>query len=240
MKEIITFIPNSVFAETSALYPTPSSKTIPKWYKNMPGYFNGDKLRVDDGVTNSTVKHCSPFLDAMTAGYTAVLNMDVIIRWENGSPRFNWRGERGMISFHAYEQSQNLPVPEGYFPQVCKFENDITIKTPKGWSTFFTHPSNMFDLPFKIINGFVDTDRYDLPVQFPFFIQKNWEGIIEKGTPIVQLIPVKRADWKFEIKKHNEKDYIKSSYRFFSVINRAYKTNYWVKKIYQSKGKNVN
>lgn len=233
MKNIITFIPNSKISELTALYPQPSSKVVPKWYKEMVTYFNGNKLQINSGNTNSTVKNCSPFLDAMTAGYTAVLNVDVIVRWENEAPMFNWRTTKSVISFHSYEQTQNMPHPKGYFRQVCKFDNDIIINTPKGWSTFFTHPSNRFDLPFKIINGFVETDNYDLPVHFPFFIEDKWEGIIEKGTPIAQLIPIKRTDWESEIKEYSEENYIKSSNRFFSVINRTYKTNYWVKKLYQ-------
>ena len=44
--------------------------------------------------------------------------------------------------------------------------------------------------------GIVDTDRSPQPINFPFFIKKNFVGTIEVGTPVVQLIPFKRDDWK--------------------------------------------
>jgi hypothetical protein len=59
-----------------------------------------------------------------------------------------------------------------------------------------------------ILEGIVDTDGYNAAVQFPFIIDEGFEGIIPAGTPIVQVIPFKREDWKMQIgndqdRKHN-------------------------------------
>jgi hypothetical protein len=88
-------------------------------------------------------------------------------------------------------------------------------------------------LLFQVISGFVDSDKYNLSIKFPFFIKNNWEGIIEKNTPIAQLIPVKRESWHSKIKNFNEDSIIIKNNKFFSHIGRSYKNNHWVKKIYE-------
>jgi hypothetical protein len=230
----ILFTASNKLASLVGSYPVPSKNTIPEWYKRINPYIdNSKKIIVKNGFINSTVKLCSPFLDAMSSGYMAVLQDDIIVSWENGNPQFNWRTTRQNISFHDTAQSMGVPVPEGYFPQVIKFDNDIEVKTPNGYSLFCTHPSNRFDLPFQVISGFVDSDKYNLSIKFPFFIKNNWEGIIEKNTPIVQLIPVKRESWGSKIEEFNEDSEIIKTNAFFSSIGRSYKKNHWVKKIYE-------
>ena len=51
------------------------------------------------------------------------------------------------------------------------------------------------------------SDLHELAVQFPFLMKKTQHTIIPKGTPIVQIIPFKRDDWKMCIsEKPNKKD----------------------------------
>jgi hypothetical protein len=232
MKKIF-FTPVNKEIELVTSYPVPATKAMPEWYKKIAPYFNGNKIKVRGGVPNTTVKHCSPFLDAMTAGYTFTLANDLIIDWENGVPNFNWRTTRVLISTHSLEQSAGVPVPDGYYQQVYKFENDIKITLPKGYSLFCTQPVNRFDLPFQIISGFVDADNYGGIIKFPFFIKKDWEGILEAGTPLAQLIPVKRDAWQSEVLPANEEETTKFNHNYFSRIKRSYKTNHWIKKTYQ-------
>jgi hypothetical protein len=80
------------------------------------------------------------------------------------------------------------------------------IKTPPGWSCLITHPVGYNNLPIQTMTGIVDTDVLDTPVNSPFMIKKGFEGIIEKGTPMFQIIPFKRSDWKaeYELQKENE------------------------------------
>lgn len=229
----ISFTPLDKAIALVASYPVPATKTMPEWYKKITPYMQDNKLKVRLGIPNTTVKHCSPFLDAMTAGYTFTLANDLIIDWENNVPNFNWRTTRGIISAHSLEQSAGIPVPDGYHEQVYKFENDIKITLPKGYSLFCTHPVNRFDLPFQIISGFVDADNYGGIIKFPFFIKKDWDGILEAGTPLVQLIPIKRDEWQSEILPPNEEEFMKWNHDYFSRIVRSYKKNNWIKKIYQ-------
>ena len=61
----------------------------------------------------------------------------------------------------------------------------------------FTHPANRFDLPFTTLTGLVDCDRYhDNWIHFPaHWHDANFSGVLPKGTPVAQCMPVKREDW---------------------------------------------
>jgi hypothetical protein len=230
----IKYLPLNKNTENVSNYPKPAITTLAPWYKEIKLYTDGgNKLKLNNGVTNFTVKACVPFLDAMGAGYTFTLDEDVIVRWENGAPMFNWRSTRTMITFHDLEQSFGVPTPEGYYKQVIKFHNDVAVDTPPGYSLWCTHPVNRFDLPFQTISGFVDTDTYVNGILFPFFIREGWEGIIEAGTPICQIIPIKRDSWQSEVVKYDGDKIYTRLYKFLQTINRSYKTNFWARKSYK-------
>lgn len=212
----------------------PATSNVPNWYKEMPLTINGDPEILIDGFPNSTVKACSPFLDALTAGYTLVLSSDVLVRWEYGLPHISWRGERKLVTTHSAEQIDRLPTPAGHHSQVFKWHNEFVIETPKEYSLWCTHPVNRFDLPFTVISGFVDSDVYPMSIHFPFFLRDGWSGIIEKGTPIAQLFPVKRDSWKLAEKPSltRKENFIRSE-RYKTRIKRAYKYYFWKKKSYK-------
>jgi hypothetical protein len=78
--------------------PTPASKNIPQWYKEMLEYENNKKGVIDVSGT-STIKKCLPIWDAMTAGYILYTQTDVWITQVDGHPYYNWSSE-GAIKFH--------------------------------------------------------------------------------------------------------------------------------------------
>jgi hypothetical protein len=91
------------------------------------------------------------------------------------------------------------------------------------------------DLPFTILPGVVDTDRYTAPVNFPFLINDpNFEGLIPAGTPIAQVIPFKREPWEMSIGK--EKDLIEQN-QVLNLLHTKffdrYKNYFRAEKIYK-------
>lgn len=234
-KKLIEFLPITHQADLSSFEPQLSIKFIPNWYKEIPPYTDGDtKLRfpMDVKTHNTTIKRCVPFLDAMTAGYMAVLDDDVFVEQVNGEPMFRWKSEVEMVTFHTLNQFPNVPISDAFHYAIAKWHNEWMIRTPKGFSTFFMHPSNRMDLPFNTFSGFVDTDTYEKAVQFPFVLKKGFEGIIESGTPVCQLIPVKRETWNSERHEFDEEENYKRSRRFARTFHSSYKKNYWQSKDY--------
>lgn len=233
--KLFKIIPTTYQVDLAGIAPSPAIQHLPDWYKKIPPYMNGDKkLRfpMENLTHNTTVKRCIPFLDAITAGYTFVLNDDVFIEQTLQGPLIRWKSDAEVVTWHSLEQFKGLPVPHHHHNMVAKWHNDYVFKTPPGYSLWCTHPVNRFDLPFTTVSGFVDTDSYVIPVQFPFFLKEGFEGIIESGTPVAQLIPIKRESWKREIKSYNEKESYKGLRAFKRTFVDSYKKNFWSKKSY--------
>ena len=215
--------------------PKPASKFLPEWYKNTNSYVNNEKKPIGDGTTPATIKRCIPVLDAITGGYIIPLPIDLYVRVKenkNGEKDqyFEWPS-LDFIEFHPISQAPKHPLSKPYpFP---KFMNPWSIKTPKGYSTLFVQPFHRESI-FTILPGIVDTDIYTAPVNFPFVINDpNFEGFIKKGTPMVQVIPIKRDKWTMEI--GNQEDFFEQNsitQKIKSKFFDSYKTMFWDKKEY--------
>ena len=74
-----------------------------------------------------------------------------------------------------------------YDPEVAivKFNSFWTIELEPGYSLFATHPVNRADLPFRLLTGVVDCDRFtDVGILFPaVWTDANFEGVLPRGTP---------------------------------------------------------
>jgi hypothetical protein len=178
--------------------PIPSAQGVPDWLKSMPASaYSSISLREED-----TVKRCPPFIDAMTSGFLILLFCDLRvddggITWDNEIPAGGaLEFPRSPISFHDSSQVSGTPLFEpGRF--MIKFHNLWTVEAPEGYGVLFTHPFNRFDLPFTTLTGLVDCDLYsDNWVHFPaYWHNTGFRGVVPKGTPVAQCIPVKREDW---------------------------------------------
>jgi hypothetical protein len=189
--------------------PQPASLALPDWLKAMPA----QAFHSLNAQEESTVKRCPPFVDAMTSGFLIPLICDV--RIENGE--FTWDNElppggslsfvRSPISFHDSSQVVGSPLfADDRF--LIKFHNLWTIRAPEGYAILFTHPFNRFDLPFTTLTGLVDCDRFsDSWIHFPaHWHDLDFKGVLPKGTPIAQCMPVKRATWKASFAGFTDED----------------------------------
>jgi hypothetical protein len=212
----------------------PAIDFIPDWYRLSPSQEPGTKSELNTRLvrSTSTYKKCTPFQDAMTIGYIVCTSADIEVVDIEGQKMFLWKSNRVLVSPHASWQTNGFVIPKGYSEITNKFVNEFSIRTPKGISTLFVNPLNRHDLPFLSISGVVDTDSFDMDINFPFIIRDNFTGIIPKGTPIVQLIPFERKKWSRKYEKYDPVKRQKSSDKFNSIIKRAYKNLYWVRKEY--------
>lgn len=235
----IEFIPYSDYTIKGIIDPPKSAnRFIPDWYKKLNDKIQSSEhtggLSVSTNASNTTMKHCPPFLDALTTGYIWTAPSDILVYKENDNIFFRWRTEEVLITEHSKEQHETLPPAIHGSDFVLKWSFHFWIKTPPGYSTMFTHPFNRHDLPFRTFTGIVDTDRYMSPVQFPFqFLNVELPTIIEKGTPLCQIFPFKRDNWNSK-KNVYSKEYIdKINFDFHSKIIKAYKSRFWSKKNYK-------
>lgn len=178
--------------------PIPAVTGLPDWFKAMPQKAYNLTMAAD----SPTVKKCPPFIDAMTYGFLIPLPVDLEVR--DGEFFWNFEVPKGFVSeyshspigFHDPSQVAGTPYADDD-RYIIKFNNFWTIEAPPGHSVLFTHPLNRTDLPFTTITGLVDCDKFSSsPVNFPArWHDPDFNGVLPKGTPVAQCLPVKRESW---------------------------------------------
>lgn len=198
--------------------PVPAHLALPQWFKDDPTRVNNG--RVPGSPKGSTYKRCVPFVDIMRTGYIIPLWADLAFSYtsctcgEEGCPKFvpsvappkmppyNYPSTE-MIEHRNWDSWGNIPeLKDSIKGSSMAFCNPWLIKTPPGYSTLITSPFNDESRPhpaIKTLTGLVNTDTYRNQITFFFHIKYPFEGVIKQGTPLVQLIPIKREEWKHEI-----------------------------------------
>lgn len=214
--------------------PTPSIRSIPDWYKNMSTRIDNKNSNhiLPNGKANSTMKSCIPVFDSITSGYMITLPCDVqFVDPNEYGYRVLWDVSWEVISEHFEKQIEGLTVPIEYDRTPLKWNGAWNIKTPAGYSLLYTHPFYRYDLPFISATGIVDSDIHDIAINIPFFIKKDFYGLVPMGTPIAQIIPIKREKWKSEIESF-DKDHDDRLDNIHLKLKKSYKNRWWQKKEY--------
>jgi len=226
--------------------PILSKKDIPKWYKNLANYSTKDM----------NIKGCIPVRDLITSGYLLKLPTDLHINFNHFNPaldkndvtmhfgrlekynldtlmRYNINYD---LALHNIEQLGNQcpHVKRNKYFSVAKILNPWLIKTPPGYSCLFIPPQHRSRDYFEILPAIVDTDTYGQHINFPFVWcgekKENYDVVISKGTPYVQVIPFKREAWKMSVKDIDVKKLQKFSFKYASSVINTYLTKFWKKK----------
>lgn len=214
----IRFIPDSEYAFHNVVPPLPAKEFVPEWYRLGEYAINkdtGEVSRKTDKNVIGGLKSCAPFLDAMISGYIISTWVDVEIT-KNDGETVEWRYVEKNPYTEEYEEIESpvpminerkgmmghtIPRPEGFSINHLIFNGQWGVRLPRGWSLMIVHPHNRYDLPFQLMSGFMDSDQFWNNGNIPFFIKKDFVGIIPKYTPIAQLIPIKRESWVSSIYK---------------------------------------
>lgn len=212
-----------------------AKKHVPDWYKSIKSYNYGNIKFDNNGKVVRNIKSCIPFLDSLTTGYMIELWCDIDVRLDSDgqSHYFTW-GDADPIPVGFRDPNLNdIPTPLGCEPFHYVWRNPYCIKTPKDYSLLITHPFNRFDLPFTTLTGIVDAQNTLGPGTMPFFMKKDFEGIIERGTPIMQVIPFKKENWSTEYDDKIILEGIANRKKSNNTFFGFYKKNSWIKKSYE-------
>ena len=176
--------------------PAPHAPALPDWLRTMPRTAPSPL----HPAPVRTVKQCPPFIDAMTHGFVIPLACDV--RIGGGTLSWDWdlpplaagQHPRAPLSFHSAAQVEGTPFRDGD-QVIVKFNSFWTVSLEPGWSLFVTHPVNRADLPFRLLTGLVDADRFNaVSLLFPaVWTDPGFEGVLPRGMPIAQCFPVPRT-----------------------------------------------
>lgn len=175
--------------------PVAAKASLPQWLRQMPP-------RAPSTVHQRsirTVKQCPPFVDAMAHGFLILLPCDVVVQdgrfsWDWPLPVLAVPGHpRAPLSFHVPEQLAGSPLAHGQ-QSALKFNSFWTIALEPGWSLMVVHPVNRDDLPFRLVSGLVDADRFnEVGINFPaIWTDPHFQGVLPRGLPVAQCYPVLR------------------------------------------------
>lgn len=181
-------------------YPVlPTKKVLPKWFKELPT----EKFAYPLGSTLPTIKKCMPATDMLTSGYIIqnVIDVDVIKEKTQGNfveNRIKVKDTKYAPEAHRFEMCPVKNPDSGNDKQHwIKLKNPWLVRTPPGYSCLFIQPVYEFNPNLRLLSGIVDTDTFDLPVEFPGWIVND--HIIKAGQPLMQVIPFKREDWNMSM-----------------------------------------
>lgn len=213
--------------------PASSKKYIPDWYKKAERFVGGKPILNSDTIEGQqTVKLCPPYLDSLTSGYIAELWQDLQVRQIGGVPNFTWLQKPEILEGRPAEIVQGMPISTRYGHDVYAWKFPYYFRTPPGYSAFVSHPFNRLDLPFQTLSAVIDSDCGVNAGNIPFVFEKDWEGIVPQGTPILQILPFKRENWTS--KENKDIIEIGERNRYFSTrkVSGFYKQTFWRKKNY--------
>lgn len=239
----IRFYPFSKETMAISPAPTPASKNIPEWYKKQPAYGgNDEEMMIKSGGSTSTIKRCLPIFDMINSGYIIYIPCDIYmdatdpekLKWS--LPHFASQLKRDLVSSHAPEQVSNYPLNEKqYHKQIFRIMPFWAVGTEKGYSCLFTEPFHADPVPFRTFGGIVDTDKYIADGHYSIQIEKGFKGVIERGTPLVQVTPFKRDNYSMELVDVEESNGILVSQRLLirSKFKNFYRNHLRVSKEYK-------
>ena len=198
-----------------------------------------------------------PFLDSLSAGYILKLDQDFYIK-HNFINENNEKDSSFRVSYHHVERdlfnikgiNLNSGYPEIHPPEQLgekcplnkknkglshyKILNPYIIKTPPGYSCLFVPLLNNNDDRFEIISGIVDTDTFEMAINFPIVINGDkyptLETVIKRGTPYVQVIPFKRDKWKMKTVEGTKSKHFIKQLKITKFFWNNYKNLFWNKK----------
>lgn len=226
---IIKFVSNKMHRGVGQ--PAPAKHFLPEWYRKAEQTYKSAKYNFEE---RAGLKKCIPYLDAMISGYMLVFPVDVTVtKSEDGTRSITWDADQiheAFIAERAPEMGSTMPRPPGFAPNHLVFSGIWGWKTPRGWSTLLTHPLNRQDLPFLTISGIMDNDEFWGAGNIPFFIREDFEGVIPKGTPFAQIIPIKRASWKMVDNDQGLADSLEAHATIVREPDRTYKKTMWHRK----------
>jgi hypothetical protein len=209
-----------------------SKLNVPDWYKKTSKTYDGELSLLKN---NKTIKYCTPFLDALISGYMIETPCDIQVT-KNGdysALEFVKTDLPDPIGVRDAIIAENLPRGPEHTLDNFFWAVRTGFRTPKGYSILVTHPLNRIDLPFTTLSGIIDADQGIHGGKFPFFLKRDFEGIIPAGTPFAQMIPFKRDSWTSE-KNEKLKDIVDlHAYKSLTRLFGYYKQQIWKRKEYE-------
>jgi len=214
--------------EAKGMYklPQPAHRFLPDWYKQT------DMHPFKDAPLDKSVRACMPFMEALTFGWVIPVPTDICITQTSEGLEVSWNDGLGFNPVGSHEQEQVGGVAFPHDGEILKFNLPYTLRTPEGVSTLYMPPLNRVETRFRPFSGVVDTDEYVNQTNIPaLLLDDEFEGIIEAGTPLVQVIPFERDslvnESKTRVATDEEEEWLERTGRAVPAVDAYYKEEVW-------------
>jgi hypothetical protein len=186
--------------------PQPSSKFIPKWWKDIPNN-KGSHGQIQN------IKMCPSFPDYFSQGYIIPMWADTLIKYHAETKIWSvtcGRNNEYGWEFHPDSQLIDHTTPsflgkDAYV--VLKAISPWKIITKPGWSVMQVPLYYHFENKFSIMPGIIHTDMHHDINQQVLVHDKDVEIFIKRGDPFVQYVPFKREEVTYDVRFRNGHDY---------------------------------
>jgi hypothetical protein len=181
--------------------PFPAQANKPLWVneiaptlaKGLPAH----QLTIKD-KTNKTIRTCPGIRDLYESGFIIPAWSDMLFRYDSYSGELNVEFSSNKFSYHLHsrEQVEGMFLEKFVTPYkgIINLHSPWRIKLPGGFSTLLVHPFwHRSEREFSIIPGIVDHDKFHtFNIILKWNLLGSGEYIIERGTPLAQIIPYRR------------------------------------------------
>lgn len=235
--EFYTFMPELL--QSDALLPGPAKEDLISIMKKSKN-FQVQK----SAVREVNIKYCPGIIQYMKNGYVVRAWQDILIEADKEGDNFFWECPS------SRKRSMNFDLPKDvndgekdigafertvfydFFPRkntlknVLKINTPWYVKLPPGYAALIVPVWYDNEERFSTIPGILETDYLEkLNIQIYWHVLGTRE-IIEAGTPLAKIIPIKLEDWSHEVRAINRKDVEKLS--TFQVLYTSTFNNKWV------------
>lgn len=223
--------------------PSPSINARPDWWKDMGKYFHNDGTRLPKDLTHNlfaTVRNCPGIDDTFNFGYTVYFPVDFYIDATDQDEIYCFAPDvdtssisstnLNIVEINSKIMMSSFKISNDFHPVSMKINSLWGIKTDPGYSIWISQPVHQNDLPFKIVDGIVDSDVYPLRFPISFFVRKNFKGVLKAGTPMYQVIPFKREDFVSHIVDLDKEEVDRIATIQPTRFTNSYKRLFWKRK----------
>lgn len=156
-----------------------------------------------------TIRHCPGVVDVMRAGYVLRAWTDIEITTPEppapgkGTDKFIDRTPLGRdeiggkVGAFGPGLNQKFPLHPGEYDFALKFDSPWLCKTPPGWSLLYLPIPYEEKKPWRVLHGITDNDTFHI-VNILAMWSHYGSYLIEAGTPLCWLLPVKREGYNFK------------------------------------------
>ena len=208
--------------EVQEKYPIYPAK---KRYHDLVEKFN---LNTKINKTETHPKRCPGIMDIIFYGYIVPSWSDILIRVKDENILdVNFSDQRTSFELWQHEQIANVNKNSNWCPGFIKIASPWQVKTTKNTCAIYDRLPFKNETIFEAASGLLDTHVEHQTHIFLNITKKDGTYLIHAGTPLIQILPIKKSSFSMVIEKkgfEHPRKYFNDT--FLGSLNRYNKSKF--------------